>query len=37
MIGKLGKKEIREQRSEKEGVTGGGRNYFGGRGLTAGK
>ena len=34
IIGKLGEKEIREQRSENEGVTGGGRIYFGRGGLT---
>lgn len=34
MIGKLGKKEIREQRSENEGLTGERRIYFGGGGLT---
>jgi hypothetical protein len=34
IIGKLGEKEIREQRSENEGVTGGGRIYFGCGGLT---
>jgi hypothetical protein len=35
IIGKLGRKEIREQRSENEGVRGGGRIYFGRRDLTA--
>jgi len=34
MIGKLGEKEIREQRAENEGVTGGERIFFAGRGLT---
>ena len=29
MIGKLGKKEIREQRSENEGVRGGAQTYLG--------
>lgn len=34
IIGKLRRGEIREQRQEKKGLTGGGRNYFGCRGLT---
>jgi hypothetical protein len=34
IIGKLGKKEIREQRSENEGLTGAGQIYFGVEGLT---
>jgi hypothetical protein len=34
ITGKLGKKEISEQRSENEGLTGGERIYFGWRGLT---
>ena len=34
IIGKLGEKEVGEQRSENEGVRGGGRIYFGRRGLT---
>jgi hypothetical protein len=34
ITGKLGKKEIREQRSENEGLTGGWRNYFGQGDLT---
>jgi hypothetical protein len=36
ITGKLGKKEIREQRSENEGLTGGERIYFGWKGLTGG-
>jgi hypothetical protein len=34
ITGKLGEKEIREQRSENEGFTGGSQIYFGRRGLT---
>jgi hypothetical protein len=36
MIGKLGKREIREERQENEGLEEAGRIYFGGRGLTCG-